>query len=863
MTSINLTQREAETRRALLDVQNYEIRLDLTRGDKVFGSTTVVSFTGKGEGETFIDLRATTIEKVELDGVRVDVSQASEEHGIPLQVTEGEHELLVVAECAYSRTGQGLHRFVDPADDEVYMYTQFETADAKRMFACFEQPDLKATYDFEITAPSKWKVVTNAVMSVAEGATPDVSVHTGRVDTPLSNYLVAVCVGDYYEVSDVYRGTLTHHPETPADQPHDVEIPMSIFCRKSLAEHLDADRLFRETKQGFDFYHANFGYAYPFGKYDQLFVPEFNMGAMENAGAVTFRDEYVFSSKVTHFRYERRCDTVLHEMAHMWFGDLVTMQWWGDLWLNESFATWAAGISQAEATEYDTAWVTFNAIEKTWAYQQDQLPSTHPITADATDIETVEQNFDGITYAKGASVLKQLQAYVGREAFFAGVRKHFATHAFGNATFDDLLQALAEASGRDLSGWAAQWLKTTGVNTLATKVEKDGRRITSLAVEQRGAQPGAGELRDHRVAVGLYSLEGEGAEAKVRRTKRVELDITGEHTEIPELVGHEADFILVNDDDLTYALLEFDPASLEFAIANIDRFEDPMARSLCWSATWQMVRGGTMRARDFIALVARGAVFETEVAVLERVLANATLANRAYADPEWSERNSELAALLYDGVQNAPEHTQLAFVQALTRAPLAGHDEALELMDKLANGESAFGLHVDEDLRWSALNARIAAGAEADPQARIDALGSEYNTASSRLAALRAQAAVPTAENKREVIADLVANIQDLSNLDVRAKLEGLRAPGSDAVLQGENNLVFEQAEHLWKTVDSEVALVLLEGLYPGWDITEEGVQRAAAFLANDNIAPGLRRLISEGKANQERAIRNRLVDRG
>ncbi|MCQ9343241.1 aminopeptidase N [Corynebacterium kozikiae] len=865
MSSINLTQLEAEARASLLKVHHYAIELDLTRGETEFGSTTTITFEGLGQGETFIDLRAHSISVATLDGVPLELGQAAEleKSGIPLTITEGHHELRIEALCSYSRTGQGLHRFVDPADGEVYLYSQFETADAKRVFACFDQPDLKATYSFAITAPQQWKVITNATMEVTETTGADgkpASLHTGAVDTPLSTYLVAFCAGNYFEVTDTYRGSLTHHAETPADQPHEVEIPMAIYCRQSLAKHLDADTLFTQTKQGFDFYHANFGYAYPFGKYDQLFVPEFNMGAMENAGAVTFRDEYVFSSKVTRYRYERRCDTILHEMAHMWFGDLVTMQWWGDLWLNESFATWAAAISQAEATEFDTAWVTFASVEKSWAYQQDQLPSTHPITADATDIETVEQNFDGITYAKGASVLKQLQAYVGREAFFAGVRKHFATHAFGNATFDDLLAALAEASGRDLSGWAQQWLKTTGVNTLATKVEKDGRRITRLAIEQRGAQPGAGELRDHRVAVGLYSLAPDGV---VRRTNRVELDVTGALTEIPEFAGQEADLILINDEDLTYALLELDPASLEFALANIDRIEDPMARSLCWSAAWEMTRAGTMRARDFIALAARGAKHETEIAVLERVLLQATSANARFVDPSWEGHNVALADLLLAGAKETTGDIQLAFVQALSRTPLAESPEALELFAQIAAGESPLpGLEVDEDLRWAALTARIAAGKQEDAKERIDALSAEYRTAASELAALRAQAALPTQDTKDSVFAEITALDNTLSNLQLRHKLEGLRAPGAGPLLQAHNSAAFELALPLWENLSSEVALVTLGGIYPSWDISQEGVQRAAAFLEQDNLPGGLRRVILEGKAEQERALRNRAFDR-
>ena len=357
-----------------------------------------------------------------LNGHELDVSGYDESIGIPLRGLADHNVLVVDADCRYSNTGEGLHRFVDPVDDETYLYSQFETADAKRMFACFDQPDLKATFDIRVTAPKHWRVVSNgACTTVTENGAS--AAHAFATTPRMSTYLVALVAGPYAVWEDAYT-----------DEHGD--IPLGIYCRASLAQHMDAERLFTQTKQGFGFYHKHFGLPYAFGKYDQLFVPEFNAGAMENAGAVTFLEDYVFRSKVTRASYERRAETVLHEMAHMWFGDLVTMTWWDDLWLNESFATFASVLCQSEATEFKEAWTTFATVEKSWAYRQDQLPSTHPIAAEIPDLAAVEVNFDGITYAKGASVLKQLVAYVGLEHFLAGLRDYFRTHAFGNATFD-------------------------------------------------------------------------------------------------------------------------------------------------------------------------------------------------------------------------------------------------------------------------------------------------------------------------------------------------------------------------------------------------------------------------------------------
>ncbi|WPF65629.1 aminopeptidase N [Corynebacterium sp. 22KM0430] len=853
MTSINLTQQEAQARAALLDVHHYDVTLDLTDPDSgEFSSITTIKFAVKQAGDTFLDLRASRVEGVRLNGNDIRPSahpdgSYHEENGIALTGLEpGEHSLRVVATCAYSRTGEGLHRFVDPADGRTYLYTQFETADAKRMFACFDQPDLKATYSFTIHTPDDWRVIGNSEQHTVRRDEGTLT-HTSAVDYPLSTYLVAVCAGPYTEVRSTWTGTLTHHPETPEGQPQEVTVPLGLYCRKSLAPHLDAQRLFKETKQGFDFYHRNFGFAYPFGKYDQIFVPEFNAGAMENAGCVTIRDEYVFTSQATHYRYERRADTILHELAHMWFGDLVTMRWWDDLWLNESFATWASAISQAEETEYDTAWVTFAAVEKAWAYSQDQLPTTHPISTDASDIETVDQNFDGITYAKGASVLKQLQAYVGRENFFAGVRRHFAAHAWGNATFDDLLGALEEASGRDLSSWAAQWLKTTGISRLRPRFEVSNGTYSSFEVVQE-ERP-----RTHRVAVGLYSL----IDASVVRTHRVEIDLTGERTEVPELVGlPAADLVLVNDDDLTYCLMGLDEGSTEFLMKNIERISDPMARTLCWSAAWEAMRDGNMRPRDYAALVARGAVQETELAVLEKILAQATAAVTLYADPTWADTEGRelLSSLFMEGARQENRAAALIFNHQLTSAPLT-EEAAQYLRRRYADPET------ETDLRWLALTAVIAHGGfETSEAARtaIAELSAVDRTSSGAQAALRAHAAVPEAGIKREVFAELVAG--EMSNLDSRSKMAGLTWADSAPLLAQFNKEYFEVAPQVWERLSSEMAQRTLIGLYPFWDVTPEALQRADALLESMASA-GLRRLILENRDRVARMLRLRKVD--
>ncbi|MDO4686404.1 MAG: aminopeptidase N [Corynebacterium sp.] len=834
MTSLNLTQAEAAARAELITVEHYDIALDLTQSEETFASTTVVRFTS-GTGTSFIDFRG-DVHEVLLDGRDITPTSYDSE-GIALDLTEGEHVLRITATGYFTHTGEGMHRFVDPVDNETYIYTQFETAFAKQVFACFDQPDMKARYSLTVVTPPHWRVISNEEQQISDGNT-----WTSTIDYPLSTYLVAICAGPYVEARDTWHGTLTHHPETPADQPHELTVPLGLYCRKSLAEHLDAERLFTETKQGFDWYHAHFGMAYPFGKYDQIFCPEYNMGAMENAGCVTIRDEYVFTSKVTGYLYERRAETILHELAHMWFGDLVTMQWWGDLWLNESFATWSAAISQAEATDYSNAWVTFANVEKSWAYQQDQLPSTHPVVTDAHDIDTVEQNFDGITYAKGASVLKQLQAYVGREAFLSGVRKHFANHAYGNATFDDLLETLEQASGRDLSTWATQWLTTTGISTLRPRFTVQNGCYLTFSVEQE--QP-----RDHRIAIGLYSL----IDGRVQRTHRVELDVSGASTPVPELAEFPvADLILLNDDDLTYCLLDLDPDSARFILDHIGDIADPMPRTLCWSAAWEMTRNAKMRARDFVTLVARGAAAETEISVLERILNQATMAVEMYAAPDWSEGQEILVSLLIRGAREAEPGSdfQLAFVKALAHIQL--NAEGIEFLKALPLD----GLTLDQDLRWLQLTALIAHNAVDDIEAAIEELSQE-KTSTNQLFAERARAAINTPENKRKVFQAITSGT--LTNLQLRHQLEGFTWANSPH-LEEFNDAYFELAPSIWEGESKEIALKTLTGAYPLWDISQEGLTRADKFLHSDHPS-GLVRVISEQRSRIERALQNRRYD--
>ncbi len=858
MSVPNLTQEQAVERAALLDVDSYTVDLDLTDGagkpgEGTFRSTTTVRFSCQRPGaSSWIDLVAAEIRAATLNGAALDVAGYDEANGIALPALAAENEVIIETDGRYMNTGEGLHRFADPVDGGVYLYTQFETADAKRMYACFDQPDLKAVHRIRVVAPADWVVVSNApcqhIEDVAGGAVRHVFADSARI----SPYIVALVAGPYARWTDEYIDD-------------EATIPLGIYCRASLAKHMDAERLFTETKQGFGFYHRAFGVRYPFEKYDQCFVPEFNAGAMENASCVTLLEDYVFRSRVTRFLYERRCETVLHEMAHMWFGDLVTMRWWDDLWLNESFATWASVLCQSQATEYTGAWTTFATVEKAWAYRQDQLPSTHPIACDIPDVQAVEVNFDGITYAKGASVLRQLVAYVGLDEFLAGLRLYFTRHAWANATLADLLAALEQESGRDLSGWSAQWLETTGLNTLRPEftVDSDGA-FASFAVLQGGASPGAGELRTHRLAVGVYDSPADRIGGALVRTHRVELDVSEDRTEVPELVGVPAgQLVLVNDDDLTYCTMRLDEKSLATLVDRIGDITESLPRSLCWSAAWEMTREAEFKARDFIAVVLAGLPAETEVGVVQRLLAQAQVALSSYADPVWASEDGwpKFAGTLMNLVSAAEPGSdhQLALVNALTTS-LLGKPELDALAGWLAGEGVPEALAVDTDLRWRLLQGLTAHGVMGEDE--IAAEQDRDATATGRRQAERTRALLPTPADKEQAWRRAMRD-DELPNAISEAIIGGFSHPAQKPLLMPYLDRYFTEIADVWDRRTSERAQSCVVGLFPSWVVEQRCVDAASKWLEAAEHPPALRRLVSEGQAGVVRALAARVFDAG
>ena len=839
MPGENLTRVEAQERKALITVANYDIHLDLTSGEETFESTTTVRFAAVPGSSTFIDAITRTVRAVTLNGVDLDPSLVSDGVRIQLDNLAEANVLTVTSEAEYTNSGEGLHRFVDPVDNEVYLYSQFEVPDSRRVFAVFEQPDLKATFQFTVTAPTAWEIISNSSTPQPEVLDDTRSVWAFSPTPVISSYITALIAGPYA----VVRSELTSRDGRT--------IPLGLFARKSLSQYLDADYIFEKTRQGFAYYEEKFDYAYPFEKYDQLFVPEFNAGAMENAGAVTFTETYVFRSKVTDAIKERRVVTILHELAHMWFGDLVTMKWWNNLWLNESFAEWASTIATAEATEWTEAWTTFQAMEKSWAYRQDQLPSTHPVVATINDLDDVQVNFDGITYAKGGSVLKQLVAWVGIDAFFAGVAAYFKKNEFGNTELSDLLTELETTSGRDLSEWSKLWLETAGVNTLRPEIATDEAGvITSFAVLQTAASDYP-TIRPHRLAIGFYTL----ADGALRRTHRVELDVDGERTDVAELVGLvRPDLVLLNDDDLAYAKIRLDDASLASASANLASIEDPLARAIVWGSVWDSTRDAETSPSAYVDLVLGNIATETESTTLRTTLSQVSQVARLYVTPDKRDATvRRVGDALWSLAQSAEAGSDAQFQFVKFFASMASTQEHAATLAALRDGSLTLpGLTIDTDLSWELLEGLVLNNAAT--QQDIDAALEADNTANGQQAAARATASFPTVEAKRAAF-DSLADSDKLPNAIVRNITIGYGHVNDPSVLAPLVAPYFAAVADVWENRSYKIAETFIVGLYPTALASTELVEATEAWLSANSTIPALRRLMVENLANVERAL--------
>ena len=864
MPGANLTRVEAEERKSIVSAPiSYHVQLDLTRDARTFGSTTTICFGAEPGSETFLDLIADNVTEIILNDEALDPAQVFEDNRIALTGLRRRNEVTVKADCVYSNTGEGLHRSVDPSDGNIYLYSQFEVPDARRVYAVFDQPDLKATFDFTVLAPKSWIVTSNMPVKskedvddviTADGVLGDHEPESARSwtfeTTPtMSSYLTAICAGPYAEWHTTY---LNEDGRT---------VPMAQYCRQALAPAFakDVDYLFDITKKGFAFYAKTWGVPYPYAKFDQIYVPEYNAGAMENIGMVTIRDQYVFESKVTDAYAERRVVTVLHELAHMWFGDYVTMKWWNDLWLNESFAEFTSTLATAEATEWHDAWATFCSGEKSWALNQDQLSTTHPIVAPINDLNDTYVNFDGITYAKGASVLKQLVYYVGREKFFQGINQYLNKYAYSNATLADLLHELEKASGRDLKAWSAKWLEESGINTIATEVEEnaDGT-IASLTLNQT-APAEHPVLRPHRLAVGFY--DEDPATGKIVRTDRFELDVDGKSTVVAAAAGKKRPaFILVNDDDLTYTKLRFDADSLSFALANLQHFDDALARAVVWLSLWDMTRDGDLAAEKFIETSLAALATEHESTTFRYALSCMSTTAWHYTAPDRrADVVKHVAKELWKLVIAAPggSDQQFQLVTAYLRYGEEGDAEFAEHAQGLFDGSLiVVGLEIDNNFTWTIINAL--SSVKLIDQAGIDAQLAKRDTTENREFALGAHAVRGDAAAKEWAWNEALNNA-DLTNMQLEAVARGFGATPRPDLAEPYAAKYYDVVDWVWKNKSFHMAEALLEGLYPYYADPATLVELGHRWLADHEDADNaLKRIVRGNVESSQRTLKVR-----
>lgn len=823
MDTANLTRHETAARSAAISVHRIRVELDLTgapeRARTGFDTVSTLEFDARVES-TWIDFIGESVRSVvvngeeravEYDGARIAV------HGLAASNT-----VRIEAVAAYSRSGEGMHRFHDPADDLTYLYTQYEPADSRRVMPCFEQPDMKAEFTFVVDAPAGWEVLSNRA---AERI--DVGVGVQRVEfaptLPLSSYITSVAAGPYARVNGEWR----------SDEQH---IELGLFVRQSLARYLEADDILEVTRQGLDFFTDAFAYPYPWGKYDQIFVPEYNLGAMENPGLVTFTESYLSRGAATDAQRAARANTVLHEMAHMWFGDLVTMRWWDDLWLKESFADYMGSHASAAATRFHDAWVKFAANRKAWAYQQDQLPTTHPIVADISDLEAAKLNFDGITYAKGAAVLKQLVAFVGDDAFFEGARRYFAANAFGNTTLEDFLVQLSDVSGRDMSQWSDAWLRTSGVSTLWWEEAGEDRAVLVQT-----------DPRPHRLRIGLYDR----VDDRVARRDQHELDITDERTEIAR---PEADLVILNDDDLTYAKIRLDRRSLDTVEGALSGIEDPLARAVVWSSLWNATRDGELDPSRYLRIVRAHAPHEPNIGLLVGVIGNASHAVRRYvADERRDDEQRQWTEAAWSALQQADagSDAQLTWARAVATASAfddAHHDDVRAMLA----GAAPEGLAVDPDLRWQLLTALVTTGHATTEDVAAELISDD--TGSGRTAARRALSSRPDAAVRAAAWAAAWEDTT-LSNDHLDAEIAGFRAGGRRDLVAAFDDEYFARIGTAWRERSIELAQRLVVGLFPA----SSSLEPVDAWLAANDDAPGaLRRLVIEQRDHLARDLRVR-----
>ncbi|MFG2999548.1 aminopeptidase N [Streptomyces sp. NPDC048340] len=832
-----LTRNEAQLRAQFLDVRHYAVALDLTGGEETFDSTTVIRFATRTAGDTFVELKPDELHSAELDGNPVDPATLTGNR-LPLTgLTEGTHELRIHARMHYSRTGEGLHRFTDPADGEAYVYTQMFMDDVQRVFPAFDQPDLKAVFEFTVTAPAHWTVLANGV-TTRTGDSDGAGIWRSAATPVISTYLAAVAAGPWHSIRTEHAG-----------------LPFGIHCRQSLAPHMDADaqEILSITTDCFDRYHEKFTEPYPFDSYDQAFVPEFNAGAMENPGLVTFRDEFIYRSAVTDTERQTRAMVIAHEMAHMWFGDLVTLRWWDDIWLNESFAEYMGYQTLTEATRFTETWTDFAVTRKSWGYDADQRPSTHPVAPDpdaVPDTASALLNFDGISYAKGASALRQLVAWLGEKDFLAGINTHFARHKFANASLADFVDSLAAHTDRDVHAWADSWLRTTGIDTLTPRIEEstadtEAAAGWTLTVDRRGSRP-------HRIAASLHDHAPDGA-LELRET--LELDVPSD--EVLSVSGPRPSLLVLNDGDLTYAKVRLDGESLETALRSLSRIADPLTRAVVWNSLRDMVRDGELAPEEYLATAQAHVPAEADLAIVQGVLtfARTQVADRYVTPGQRTAALAVITSIARDLMRRTEDGSDPGMRLAAVRVFIDSATQPDTLTAWLADGAVTGGPELDPELRWRILARLAVLGAVGERE--IDAALAADPSATGEEGAARCRAALPTARAK-EAAWQRLFHDDSLSNYLFTATAQGFWQPEQADLVRDYVARYYPEAVSLAARRGPAIGEAAGRWAFPGHAVDEANLRAGHACLATPDLTPSLRRKLADHLDDLSRALRVR-----
>lgn len=873
MSHHDLTRVDAAARTAALTLNAADVELDLTgacdQHQRTFGVHVTWDFSLNDDApttSTFLDFIG-DVHAVEINGValgRTELSEVVSDGRIELHGLQATNRVVVEGAGYYSRSGEGLHRYVDPEDGQTYLYTQYEPTDARRVVPCFDQPDLRTAWTSTVLAPEGWSVSSNAlpvgqpVRQPVTGETQAGIRHEFAPTASIPSYLTTVLAGPYHRVDSTWSRKYAHRPQ---------QLPLTLWCRASMAQYLPAEELFDLTRTGLDFFTELFDLPFPFDSYEQAFVPEYNLGAMENPGMVTLTEDYLFPDGPTHQQRAGRANTVLHEMAHMYFGDLVTIRWWEDLWLKESFAEFMGAYASAEATEFRNAWAGFAVRRKGWAYRQDSLSTTHPVVADVPDVAAARQNFDGITYAKGAATLKQLVAYVGVEEFMAACRVYFRRHAWGSADLQDFLAALEEVSSRDTAAWARDWLGTLGTTVMDADIRESGLHLTL-----RGTLQDPASQRAHHLAVGLY--EPGSDTPGLERRHQMPVDLPADLTPgtalvipLPPAAGSRAPLVLVNDDDLDFSHVNLDPATTQRLMEDLGALPNPMARSVAWSHLWSMLRRAQLDPADFLGAVTRHVFAETESVVFETILERAVETVEDYVPVR---RRADQRRVLTNAVVHhlkaaqPGSDRQTALARILGRLVARDPGPAAWLRDLLTGRQTLEGLILGPSLRWRWMTGLVASNHAVDSWVReeLERDGSRV----SQIGHARTQAARPTQWAKDAAWEQMLGG--DLSNDLLSATAAGFQL-ADDHLITPYRDAYFAMLMQQWETRSMGMATRVVAGLYPSTCDLEPGgstesdslLSQTQQWLDTHPQAPAaLRRVVTEQR--DERLIRLRIQAR-